>query len=95
MQRRYGVIREMDKPVVHVLGVVVEDGEPHVALLIVPDYEGVEVGDQHPLPDVEFALADDQRVLDVFLGHPQGLFGFYVVFDLDEVVVARYAAAAG
>lgn len=60
----------MDELITDLFGVVIDGREAHVALIVHPDYEWIEVSYQHPLSDVEFSLKDHQRVLDVFLGYP-------------------------
>ena len=87
-----GVVGEVDELVADLLGVVVDGREADVALVVHPDDERVEVGHNHPLPDVELPLEDDKRVLDVLLGDPQRLLALDVVLDLYEVVVASYAS---
>lgn len=84
----------MDELVADLLGVVVDGREPDVALVVHPDNQGVEVSNQHPLPDVELPLQDHQWVLDVLLGDPQRLLASHVILDLDEVVVAGYPTAS-
>lgn len=80
METGNSIIRQMDEFIIYVLSIVVEDWKPYVAFLVAPDNQGIEIGNQNPLPDVEFSFADDEWPFDVFLCNPEGLFRFYVVF---------------
>lgn len=51
-----GVVCEVDVTVVYVLQAVVLRAEPDVALVVEPDFGGVEVLDQDPLADVELPV---------------------------------------
>ena len=64
-------------------------------LAVEPDFGGVVVLHQHPLPDVELPPLDQQRVLDVLLHHELGGSAHAVVRDVVDVVEAPDAAASG
>ena len=76
------------------LRIVIDSREADVAFVVHPDDQRVEVGNEHPLSNIELSLKDDKRVLDVLLGDPKGLLAFHVVLDLYEVVVAGYTSAS-
>lgn len=62
-----GVVSQVHELVVDVVQGIIVAAETQVTLLVEP-YDGrVEVFDQHPLTDVEFATVYQQRVLDVLL----------------------------
>ena len=46
--------------------------QPEVGGLVHPDDQGVPVGDEHPLADVELGVVDEERPLDVLLHNVPG-----------------------
>ena len=82
------VVGEVDELIAHLLGVVINRRKPQIRFLVEPYGEGVEVGDEHPLSDVELAPQHHQGVLNVLLGDPKRLLASDVVLDLYQVVVA-------
>lgn len=73
--------------------------EAEVAFVVEMHGEGVPIGDEHPLPDVELAVADDEGALDVLLGD-EALFGgdaleLAVLSDVRERIEAADATPAG
>lgn len=66
-----GIVRQMREFVVDVRHRVRMAGEAQIRVLEEPraDLRG-KAGHHHPLPDVEFSVADDHRPLDVFLDEP-------------------------
>ena len=79
-------------------GIVVGYAKANVRLLVAPNGQGVPVGDQHPLPDVELPVLHHERVLDAFLDDPQSrvpLQKIDPVHDPLEGFVNLDAAASG
>lgn len=85
--RNHSVIREMHVLVRDLLDVIVDRRETHVALPVNPDGQGIPVGHEHPLTDVEFFAQDKHGVLYVLLDDP--LSGV----DLPDVLHHLFVAA--
>ena len=84
----------MDFPVLEVLGLVDGGAEPNVALVVHPHANGLEIGPEHPLPDIELLPSYDQWPLNVLLDHPGDLIANYVVQHLVELVEGLDASAS-
>lgn len=80
--------------VVETGGVVVLQAEATVEFPIEPYFGRVVVLHQHPLPDIEFPLPQDQRVLDVFLHHILRLLAERVIQDVGQLRQALDTATA-
>ena len=87
------VVSQMDEFVAHLLRVVVYRWKTHVALVVQPHRQRVEISYHYPLPNVKFATKNHQRILNIFLRNPQWLLAFNVVLDLHKVVVASNASS--
>ena len=72
---RDAVIHEMHKgiPQSRFITTVFRHAEPSVALIIEIDSEGVPLGHQHPLTQIEFSFRDDEGIFHVLLNHPLSL----------------------
>lgn len=62
--------------------------EPEVGGFVHPDRHRIPVGDQKPLPDVEFGAVQEKGTLDVFLNHPSAVLhqGRIALDQLENVV---------
>lgn len=89
------IIGKMDKFIADLFGIVVYSWKSNIRLIVIPNDQRVEIGNQDPLSDVKLPSQDDNGVFDVFLGDPLRLFTFYVVLNLDQVIVASYPSSSG
>ena len=64
------VVRQVHILIGYLLNVVVDGRESDVALPVDPYGQGVPIGDEHPLANIELLPEDQHRVLDVLLHDP-------------------------
>jgi len=84
----------MHKSVIQILRIILHRRKPDIRLVPKPHLQWIPRRHQHPLPDVEFPVQNDLRVLYVFLSNPVPLF-IAVVDDFNKGVVDIDASASG
>ena len=92
----YAVVGQMGESVPEILVTVFLGAKAKVALVKKPDFRLIaELTDQNPLPNVEFSVPYQKRVLNVFLNHILGLLPHNAVENFVHSSNTPYASASG